>query len=252
MQFPKCLWWLLTIILTIYAGVTFVFLVIYSRYELDNDIIIDYNNGVPTIIMNVFNLASLLLIIRTILQEMFAPNSLVGFHDTMQCFYGSAQLATFVSAFVSFGVNCHYTNACYEIVSPLYGLVLLYVHLVFLAVSVLILKCIGYMCMCQVLFKAHNNNNRRQGYAQIPTIQNPQNVRVVHTNLLTFKGIKNLQSRQKDTVCSICSIEYTDKDILEVLKNCAHYFHKDCIGVWKRQKPDASCPVCRITIVTNK
>ncbi len=244
----KSLLFALIVVLTIYSLVTLAFLIQYSNYELENDIIVGYNNGLPTIIMNVFNLASLLFIIRALLQEVYAPPNInPDFQFIMGWIYIPAQIATFVSAFVSFGYNCHYTNACYTVVSPLYGLVLVYMHLIFLAVAISALLGLGCLCRIDYLIASDNQQQPAQ-YGSVSQV----NKDIPATNYLKFKTVQNLYSRQKDTTCSICSIDYTEKDTVELLKNCSHYFHKECIDTWKKTKPDSTCPICRITIVTVK
>jgi hypothetical protein len=45
------------------------------------------------------------------------------------------------------------------------------------------------------------------------------------------------------TCCSICLDNYGDGDVLRMLPECGHLFHKECVDPWLRNHP--TCPVCR-------
>ncbi|XP_061357323.1 RING-H2 finger protein ATL70-like [Gastrolobium bilobum] len=45
--------------------------------------------------------------------------------------------------------------------------------------------------------------------------------------------------------CSICLADYKDTDLLQLLPDCGHAFHRDCINRWLQV--NLSCPVCRTT-----
>lgn len=46
-----------------------------------------------------------------------------------------------------------------------------------------------------------------------------------------------------DTICSICISDYKESEILRMMPQCHHYFHRDCVDTWL--KVNGSCPVCR-------
>ncbi|KAK7340329.1 hypothetical protein VNO77_21031 [Canavalia gladiata] len=46
-----------------------------------------------------------------------------------------------------------------------------------------------------------------------------------------------------DTSCSICIADYKESEILRMMPQCYHYFHRDCVDLWL--KVNASCPICR-------
>ncbi|CAL9754790.1 unnamed protein product [Musa acuminata subsp. burmannicoides] len=52
-----------------------------------------------------------------------------------------------------------------------------------------------------------------------------------------------LEKRTTATCCSICLGDYRDADVLQMLPQCGHHFHVDCINRWLRSH--ASCPNCR-------
>ncbi|TKY65383.1 RING-H2 finger protein ATL67 [Spatholobus suberectus] len=50
-----------------------------------------------------------------------------------------------------------------------------------------------------------------------------------------------------DTTCSICISDYEESEMLRMMPQCRHYFHRDCVDKWL--KVNASCPVCRNSLV---
>lgn len=43
--------------------------------------------------------------------------------------------------------------------------------------------------------------------------------------------------------CPVCLECYGDGDVVRVLPDCGHLFHRACVDPWLRQRP--TCPVCR-------
>ncbi|KAJ0771325.1 putative transcription factor C2H2 family [Helianthus annuus] len=43
--------------------------------------------------------------------------------------------------------------------------------------------------------------------------------------------------------CSICLADYKPADVIRLLPECGHLFHRKCIDKWLRVHP--TCPVCR-------
>lgn len=51
-------------------------------------------------------------------------------------------------------------------------------------------------------------------------------------------------SHQGDTSCSICAVEYAEKDKIIVMEcDPRHFFHEECIKRWLRI--NSNCPICR-------
>lgn len=46
--------------------------------------------------------------------------------------------------------------------------------------------------------------------------------------------------------CPICLCDYEEEDVLKILPNCYHTFHKECIKHWFRNQ--LKCPFCRVEI----
>ncbi|XP_040991596.1 RING-H2 finger protein ATL70-like [Juglans microcarpa x Juglans regia] len=42
--------------------------------------------------------------------------------------------------------------------------------------------------------------------------------------------------------CSICLADYRDTDLLRLLPDCGHLFHRKCVDPWLRLHP--TCPIC--------
>ncbi|KAF1880074.1 hypothetical protein Lal_00022203 [Lupinus albus] len=46
--------------------------------------------------------------------------------------------------------------------------------------------------------------------------------------------LQNLDNSSSFLSCSICLADYKDSELLRLLPDCGHYFHKDCIDIWLR------------------
>lgn len=64
------------------------------------------------------------------------------------------------------------------------------------------------------------------------------------------KKIKEMSDSSKS--CAICLESYKDGDEIAYSRNkqCAHYFHLDCISDWLRCRDE--CPVCRLVFLRHK
>jgi hypothetical protein len=247
------------IVSTIYAAVTFALLVTYSRYELDNhhivnvDNISDWNNGVAVIMMNVGNLASLILITRALLQVAYVPQS----GDQAKDDYAGClwflvmwlQIGTVIVAFIAFGKNCHSPLPCYTIISPLYLMVVIYLHIGFAAVALVVVAAVLWLltaglwelCRCWDLFPKKQDAVKPVTYNSVDVIIQKPNLANVD---MTYANISNIRARTEEKACSICSQNYNPTDVVELMKNCSHYFHKLCIEAWFVKNPSCTCPVC--------
>jgi hypothetical protein len=54
---------------------------------------------------------------------------------------------------------------------------------------------------------------------------------------------KNRKVGTTCTCCSVCLDNYGDGDVLRMLPECGHLFHRECVDPWLRKHP--TCPVCR-------
>lgn len=57
---------------------------------------------------------------------------------------------------------------------------------------------------------------------------------------------REAKANKKGTTCTCCSIcldNYGDGDVLRMLPECGHLFHRECVDPWLRHHP--TCPVCR-------
>ncbi|XP_057955570.1 E3 ubiquitin-protein ligase ATL41-like [Malania oleifera] len=61
--------------------------------------------------------------------------------------------------------------------------------------------------------------------------------------LPTFPAKKYDGGRQVGGECAVCLSVVEEEEIVRLLPNCKHAFHKDCIDTWLRSNP--TCPVCR-------
>ena len=52
-----------------------------------------------------------------------------------------------------------------------------------------------------------------------------------------------LEEAEDKKCCSICLNDYEESEVVRVIPDCGHMFHKDCIDEWLRLHP--TCPICR-------
>ncbi|XP_030451080.1 putative RING-H2 finger protein ATL71 [Syzygium oleosum] len=57
------------------------------------------------------------------------------------------------------------------------------------------------------------------------------------------KGDSGSGSDSTRSSCSICLRNYKDSDVLRLLPECHHVFHRKCVDQWLQMHP--TCPVCR-------
>ncbi|XP_010229606.1 putative RING-H2 finger protein ATL71 [Brachypodium distachyon] len=60
---------------------------------------------------------------------------------------------------------------------------------------------------------------------------------------------KKLGASTTCTCCSVCLDNYDEGDVLQVLPDCGHLFHRECVDPWLRRHP--TCPVCRTSPLPN-
>jgi hypothetical protein len=64
-------------------------------------------------------------------------------------------------------------------------------------------------------------------------------------------GIPTTVATNADTqeTCSICLDNYKEDQVMSVLHNCKHKFHKECVSAWLLNNP--TCPLCRNKVFDN-
>ncbi|KAK7268557.1 hypothetical protein RIF29_21258 [Crotalaria pallida] len=105
-------------------------------------------------------------------------------------------------------------------------------------------------------FQNRQSNNRVSGSRSSSshshrTVVMDQEAIVNHYPVLLYSQAK-LDNKKLDhscssstLSCSICLADYKDSDseLLRLLPDCGHFFHKECVDMWLRL--NMSCPVCR-------
>ncbi|ESW11758.1 hypothetical protein PHAVU_008G057100 [Phaseolus vulgaris] len=123
------------------------------------------------------------------------------------------------------------------------------VFLLILFLSLFIRVCYVYMSLRRD--QGANNDNISDSIASM--IHNDQN----NNNLtgLPFDVVKSYHTFpysktnsvatmcDHDSTCAICIEDYEESEMLRMMPQCRHYFHRDCVDAWL--KVNATCPVCR-------
>ncbi|KAF3434422.1 hypothetical protein FNV43_RR25525 [Rhamnella rubrinervis] len=60
---------------------------------------------------------------------------------------------------------------------------------------------------------------------------------------LLYSQVKLGNSVEAPSCCSICLADYRESDMLRLLPECGHLFHKKCVDPWLKLHP--TCPNCR-------
>ncbi|KAL7615968.1 hypothetical protein Lser_V15G00075 [Lactuca serriola] len=63
----------------------------------------------------------------------------------------------------------------------------------------------------------------------------------------TYSTVKEMKIGQHVLECAVCLIEFTDHEVLRLLPECNHVFHRACIDEWLALR--VTCPVCRASLV---
>ena len=51
------------------------------------------------------------------------------------------------------------------------------------------------------------------------------------------------EQQRQQACCPVCLDNHGDGDVVRVLPDCGHLFHRACVDPWLWQRP--TCPVCR-------
>ncbi|KAJ0807701.1 putative transcription factor C2H2 family [Helianthus annuus] len=65
----------------------------------------------------------------------------------------------------------------------------------------------------------------------------------------TYSTVKDIKIGQHVLECAVCLNEFGDHEVLRLLPECNHVFHRDCIDEWLASH--VTCPVCRASLVPN-
>ncbi|KAL2330219.1 hypothetical protein Fmac_017800 [Flemingia macrophylla] len=121
----------------------------------------------------------------------------------------------------------------------------MFLLLIFL--SMLLRVCYVFVSMSRERNRSLNNTDNGDGDAQNNTTGLPIDV-INSYHTFPYSKTNNVATvYEHDTTCSICISEYEEAEILRMMPQCRHYFHKDCVDVWL--KVHASCPVCRNSLL---
>ncbi|GAB2283253.1 hypothetical protein Dimus_017775 [Dionaea muscipula] len=62
-----------------------------------------------------------------------------------------------------------------------------------------------------------------------------------------YSAVKQLKSGEGPLECAICLNEFQDDEVLRLLPECNHVFHRVCIDAWLSTR--TTCPVCRSSVL---
>jgi len=119
--------------------------------------------------------------------------------------------------------------------------------LLLLFLSLIIRVCYVYMTL-----RRDQGDNDNMNNSTTPMMHNDQNNSLTG---LPFSVIKSYHTFpysktnsvgttcEHETTCAICIEDYQESEMLRMMPQCRHYFHRDCVDSWL--KVNATCPVCR-------
>ncbi|KAF0935589.1 hypothetical protein E2562_034979 [Oryza meyeriana var. granulata] len=64
---------------------------------------------------------------------------------------------------------------------------------------------------------------------------------VVHGEARKMRDRGAATATTTQTCCPVCLVNYSDGDMLWVLLDCGHLFHRECVNPWLRPHADAAC-----------
>ncbi|XP_074279833.1 brassinosteroid-responsive RING protein 1-like [Silene latifolia] len=67
---------------------------------------------------------------------------------------------------------------------------------------------------------------------------------VLTRELLTLVKLSDVEEREECCECSVCLSDVRKDDVIRLLDNCKHVFHKDCLDRWM-DLDHHTCPLCR-------
>ncbi|KAJ0031037.1 hypothetical protein Pint_13618 [Pistacia integerrima] len=68
--------------------------------------------------------------------------------------------------------------------------------------------------------------------------------------LATFGDVQWRVPEVSET-CAVCLSHIEEDDLVRELRNCCHYFHKDCIDKWVDYDRQKTCPLCRAPLLNH-
>ena len=119
-----------------------------------------------------------------------------------------------------------------------------------LLLSVLIV--VSIIAICKIVFCPNNSNNstntdsRLDKIRNLHKIANSRNHPSVNDDLwnMSYPLVLYKRYKHKDTECTICLREFTNREEIVRIKMCKHIFHKSCFeGMMRQSYP--KCANCR-------